>query len=309
MLPSAPQIWNRSERPQAPIVPDGSVTNHALFTVIAIMTFLACICVGLVSMVHRSAQDWLSNVAQEMTVQVAPGENLAERTAAVVNILRQTPGIDRVEAISRNEAEALLSPWLGSELELDSLPIPQLVAVDTNRASPPDIEALRQTLSDAAPGTVLDDHRVWRDQLRSISRSLTLGGLGLLALVIIATVSSIVFATRGAMQANREVIEVLDLVGADPAYIARAFERHFLQLGMKAAIAGGGAALLLFWGFALFGTSGYFSSAGTQASLFLGQARLGLLGHVGVVLTVATVALLTAITSRLTVSKHLKVAR
>jgi cell division transport system permease protein len=155
----------------------------------------------------------------------------------------------------------------------------------------------------------LDDHRVWRDQLKAVSRSLTVGGLGLLALVVVATVASIIFATRGAMQSNREVIEVLDLVGAEPSYVARAFERHFLSLGLKAAILGGFLALGLFWGFALFGFGQGFGAVETNASSFLGHAGLGLLGHAGIIVAVATVALLTAITSRLTVSRHIRFAR
>lgn len=299
-------LWQRSERPTTPIVPDGSVINRALLTVISIMTFLACICVGLVAMVHQSASAWLSNVSQEITVQLAPGEQLSADLEATLRVLRTTPGISSARPLSQEETRNLLQPWLGADLDLEALPVPQLVAVTTDPDNPPDIEALRQQLAAAAPSASLDDHRVWQEQLRAMSRFITLGGFALLGLVLLATTACIIFATRGAMMANREIIEVLDLVGADPGYIARAFERHFLSLGLKAGLAGGLTALVLFWLLAVFGTGAPTSLAGAQASIFFGDMSLGLLGHLAIFATLAVVAVLTAITSRLTVSRHLR---
>ena len=61
----------------------------------------------------------------------------------------------------------------------------------------------------------------------------------MLALVLIATVLSVTFATRAAMATNRTVIEVLHLIGAKDGFIADHFQRHFLELGLKGGAAGG----------------------------------------------------------------------
>ena len=74
----------------------------------------------------------------------------------------------------------------------------------------------------------------------------SLAGVGVLALVLIATMLSVTFATNAAMAANRPVIEVLHLIGAKDAFIAGHFQRHFLKLGLKGGAIGGGAALALF---------------------------------------------------------------
>ena len=57
---------------------------------------------------------------------------------------------------------------------------------------------------------------------------------------------SVTFATRGAMATNRPVIEVLHLIGAKDNFIAGHFQRHFLQLGLKGGLIGGGSAIALF---------------------------------------------------------------
>ena len=63
---------------------------------------------------------------------------------------------------------------------------------------------------------------------------------GLGWLVIVATIISVSFATRGAMAANRPIVEVLHFVGAGDSYIANRFLRHFLRLGLEGGVIGGG---------------------------------------------------------------------
>jgi cell division transport system permease protein len=48
------------------------------------------------------------------------------------------------------------------------------------------------------------------------------------------------------MASNREIIEVLHLVGATDRYIAREFEKHFLRLGIRAGLVGAACAMGVF---------------------------------------------------------------
>ena len=82
--------------------------------------------------------------------------------------------------------------------------------------------------------------------MRTMTSATMFAGIGILALVLIATIISVSFATRGAMAANRPIVEVLHFVGASDRYIANQFQRHFLRLGLKGGVIGGGAAMLLF---------------------------------------------------------------
>ena len=71
-------------------------------------------------------------------------------------------------------------------------------------------------------------------------------GVGIVTLVLIATGLAVVFATRGAMAGNREVVEVLHFVGANDDFIARAFQRRFFRLGLRGGIIGSCLALAVF---------------------------------------------------------------
>jgi cell division transport system permease protein len=120
--------------------------------------------------------------------------------------------------------------------------------------------------------------------------------------VLAAAMMSVMFATRGAMAANRQIIEVLHIIGAKDGFIAAEFQRHFLLLGLKGGAIGGGAAMVLF---ALFGMMSHWLGAGDAAALF-GTLALGTEGYGAMLGLVVLVAAVTAGTSRLTVRRTLR---
>src|SRR6516164_2104436 len=61
-----------AQRLATPIVPSGSIAGRSLTAVVAIMTFLAALATGAVTMVVSAASDWQSDVAREVTIQVRP---------------------------------------------------------------------------------------------------------------------------------------------------------------------------------------------------------------------------------------------
>lgn len=232
----------------APIVPAGSVTGRSLTLVITIMCFLACLTAGAVYMMNQSASAWLRDIASEVTVQVEAKERTdVDKTVAEVSafLTRQT-GIAAVRAISMADASQLLEPWLGQTDALRTLPVPRLIAVELDRTTPADLDAVRASLGQQFKGVTLDDHRRWQQQIRTITRSFALGGLAILLLVGAATTAIIVSATKSAMASNREIVEVLHFVGATDRFIAREFERHFLRLGVRAGVVGAVWAMAVF---------------------------------------------------------------
>ena len=120
--------------------------------------------------------------------------------------------------------------------------------------------------------------------MRTMTNATVFAGLGILALVIMVTIISVSFATRGAMAANRPIVEVLHFVGAGDRYIANRFLRHFLRLGLEGGLIGVGAAMLLF-GFAEFHRRLVFRHAGgrpvRRAARHVLAAAVGLSGPGG----------------------------
>lgn len=293
---------------EADIVPPQSVQGSALVTVVAIMTFLACVMAGIASMVQGAAADWRGEIARELTVEVRPtdGASMAERLGQVRRIVEAAPGVASARALSGEETEALLAPWLGVDVPLDELPVPRLVAVTVDDPAALDLGRLAAAV-EAVPGATLDDHRMWTDRLSDMANAVTLAVFVLMGLILAALAFSVVFATRAAMASNAETIAVLHFVGAEAGFIAREFQRHFLVLALRGGAIGGGAALAVFLALEVagWGASATGSAAGSQAAALLGDPTVGAAGYAAVLGIVFLVALLTALTTRVAVHGHL----
>ena len=296
-----PQVPARA-RNLSPIVPRASIAGRALVAVVAIMTFLASITTGAVLLVSASAAEWQSEVASEITVQVRPsaGRDLDRDAAAVAEAMRAQPGILEIRPFTKAESAKLLEPWLGSGLSFDDLPVPRVIVARVQPGAALDLAALRTRMTQVAPSASVDDHRAWIERMRSMSGATVLAGIGILALVIVATIISVSFATRGAMAANRPIVEVLHFVGAGDRYIANRFQRHFLRLGLEGGVIGGGVAMLGF-GFSE-SIAGWFAGTpvGDQFVALLGTFSLRPSGYLTLAAQAVLIAAITAWASRRT---------
>jgi cell division transport system permease protein len=296
-----PQVPPRA-RNLSPIVPRASIAGRALVAVVAIMTFLASITTGAVLLVSASAAEWQSEVASEITIQVRPqaGRDIERDSTAVADAMRAQSGIVEIRPFTKAESAKLLEPWLGSGLSLDDLPVPRVIVARVQPRTVLDLTALRSRVSKVAPSASIDDHRAWIERMRSMTGATVFAGIGILALVIIATIISVSFATRGAMAANRPIVEVLHFVGAGDRYIANRFLRHFLRLGLQGGVIGGGIAMLLF-GFSESIASWFSGTAvGDQFAALLGTFSLRPSGYLALAAQAVLIAAITAWASRRT---------
>lgn len=294
-------------RGDTPIVPKRSIAGRSLVAVVAIMTFLASLTTGAVVLVRSSAVEWQSDVAREVTIQVRPaqGRDLDADVARAVEIARTARGVSEVRAYSKEESARLLEPWLGSGLALDDLPVPRMIVVKLPSGRV-DLAPLRKALSERVAGAILDDHRAWIDRMRTMAQTTIAGGIGVLILMLAATVLSVIFATRGAMATNRPIVEVLHFVGAKSGFIAGQFQRHFLMLGLEGGIIGGGLAMLLFAAAGFAARMSATTPGGDQVATLFGSFALGWGGYLAIGAQILLIALVTAVASRRTVDRTLQ---
>ena len=198
----------------SPIVPRASISGRALVAVVAIMTFLASITTGTVLLVSASAAEWQSEVGSEITIQVRPqaGRDIERDVAAAADAMRAEPGIVEIRPFTKEESAKLLEPWLGSGLSLDELPVPRVIVARLQPGAMLDLVALRARVMRLAPSASVDDHRAWIERMRSMSGATVLAGVGILALVIIATIISDHIRNRGSRaEADQAVISGPDI--------------------------------------------------------------------------------------------------
>ncbi|WP_299867208.1 FtsX-like permease family protein [uncultured Roseobacter sp.] len=220
------------------VVPPSGFTAQLTIFAAAAMAFLAVFAMALSLASGRLAARWGNELAQSSTIRiVAPLDQRQAQTDAALRILETTAGVAYARALDDAEQQALLAPWFGAELDLQALPVPQLIEVieeDTGF----DAAGLRLRLAAEVPGAVLDDHSRWRAPLVAAANRLRL--LGWISAVLLgASVAVMVtLAANTALAANAQVIAVLRLVGATDRYIAQAFIRRFTLRAFGGAIIG-----------------------------------------------------------------------
>ncbi|MCP5366532.1 MAG: cell division protein [Hyphomicrobiales bacterium] len=271
---------------------------------LAFAVFLAVLALAGLLALNAVAARWEHGVTDTLTVQLMPppsGDARVEEEnhLAVLEALRKTPEVATARPVPTREVLRLLEPWLGDTSAAAGLPLPRLIEVRLLAGAELDVKALEDRLRRlaGAPLTV-DDHGVWLAKVVRLIR-LAQGLAGLVLLLIAATtVGTVVFTTRTGLAIHHEVIEVLHLIGARDAYVARQFGAHALALGLRGGL--GGLALAVPTLVAM----GYL--AGSLDSGVLPQVSFGPFEWAMLCLPPLAVAALATATARLTVLRVLE---
>ncbi len=278
--------------------------NRFLPWLIALMVYLAGLAVAGTVALDRAVDRWSSGLGGSLTVQVAPAveaeDPIAEtkaRVARAIALIEATPGIARVEELATDRLAKLLEPWLGSGELMGELPLPRLIDVELVPGPGFDTAALAGRLEAEVPGASLDDHGAWLDDLKALARSIEGVALAILLLIAVAGVAAVVFVTRTGLAVHHEIVEVLHLVGAKDAYVAKQFQSHALILSLKGGLVGTALAVVSILGLDYLG-------ARVEVTL-LPKLTLGPWGWIGIVAVPLVAAAIATLTARITVTRSL----
>ncbi|HTZ35454.1 MAG TPA: hypothetical protein VMB84_05475 [Stellaceae bacterium] len=273
-------------------------TARFLPWIIALMVYLAAMGgAGLIWLADTVSQ-WDTAVASALTLQVPPDAS-QPRIEMALGALRQTKGVISARLLDQGETAKLLEPWLGNSVPIQDLPLPHLVDIKVDPRVAIDYATLRKQLDSILPSAQLDSNRAWLGGVRQFALRVE-GVIAAGVVVVVALiVAIIVFTARIGLAIHRPVIELLHLLGAQDAYIARQFQIHALGLGLQGGLIGALAAAL---------TVVVIGPAGHMLQLPVPVAMYGILDWRLWLLLVATAALAGAIamaTARITVLRQL----
>ena len=230
----------------APFLPERETRDGALVFVVAVLCFLACVTGLTVIAADRAASGWSRQLSAEATVIVRPrgGETPDSAAARAAETLAGVAGVGEARALEPKQAYDLVRPWLGDVADVEDLPVPRLVAVSLDPRRPATAPAMQAALKAQGVDAIVDDHSLW---LRDIRRAASLArGLAAVVFLLIAGAAGAVvaFATRAGLAAQRQVVEVLHLTGAEDRFIASLFQAQFARVAAIAGLIGAlGAAL------------------------------------------------------------------
>jgi cell division transport system permease protein len=220
--------------------------------IIAFMVYLAALALAIGMGLDGVIGRWQAGLAGNLTVQItheatATQADRERRVHAVVDLLA-IPEVESVQVLGDDEITRLLEPWLGSAVSVADLPVPDLVAVTLKPGASADIGAIETMLQSSVPQADVDDHSEWLSDLLVFARSVQwLAGI-VVVLTSLAAAITVIFVTRTGLAIHRRVIDIVHLIGARDAYIARQFQGHALRLGILGGTLGVALAALTLLG-------------------------------------------------------------
>ncbi len=172
-------------------------------------------------------------------------------TVQVLALLKTTPGVAFAAVVAPAELEELIEPWLGTREGQPPLPMPRLIDVGFDPGLEPDLARLEESLRAIVPEARIEDTAPGPapGELAARTARLLAGSAALALLAAILVVVAVV--TRLSLDLHAETVDLLRLMGAADRYVARQFEQHALASGLRGALVGFGAGLVLVLGFIL----------------------------------------------------------
>jgi cell division transport system permease protein len=221
----------------------GDPTRPLRFWLFALIGYLAAIGGLALVLISDDLREWNRSLGNSLTLQI-PADASAARLETVLALLRQTAGIRGVRLLEPAETARLLEPWLGPAAAIDTLPVPRLIDLRIDPDTAIDFADLRQKLSSIVPGAQLDDHRQWLGNFRGAAIRLeSLIAVAMAAIVVLA-IALTVSLTHTGLALHGETVELLHLIGAEDADIARPFQADALRRGLLGGAIGAATALV-----------------------------------------------------------------
>lgn len=277
-------------------------TSRFVPWILSLMVFLSLLSLTIGLGLRNITQEWQHALTGKITIEIPYNSNvdqeLDERVSAIIDTLHTVPEIQSVEIIGSQETQRLLEPFLGTDLPLEDLPLPQLIAIELNSLDALDLQQLQVQLEQAAGTVKIDDHGYWMKDIQNLSK--TIEHLCLFIILLIFGISTIVvvYATHMGLAIHFNVIELLHIMGAPDKYIAQQFQRHMTMTSLKGSLIGA-LGMLLCLGL-------LFVVSGTAENAFIPSFSLTLPQLLGLTIIPLILIALTSFSARLTVVKALR---
>ncbi len=208
----------------------------ALAALLATLLYVCALALLVHFVLGHAADGMDTGIRSSMTVEIlSPSsdqtdwKSAEERLKTVQERMRKVPGVIKADAVPLAHMRDLLKPWLGEKITLDGLPIPLLLDVQLDPRATIDKNALNKIIADV-PGTILDDHGRFMGQLVAFGQSMRNISLSVILLSVAALVLSAYFAAQATFYMNRDMIEILHLIGAEDNAIAQHTGMSILRL-------------------------------------------------------------------------------
>lgn len=213
----------------------------------SIYMYLFIIMLAIFMAINAMASSWEKDIAGAITVQITPIEDqnkhidaakTQEQLNKVQQFIEQVAGVADVRVLDEQAVQRLMSPWIGSKVDLSTLPIPQLLDVRLKPDAELNYDEITRGLKLLTPNASIDNHRLWLNRLIKFATSLKTIALAILLMVVAICAFSIYYSARTSLNINIESVKILHIIGAKDDFIAKLYAFDYAKIGLLSGIIG-----------------------------------------------------------------------
>ena len=129
----------------------GGSSNSFLRLLIGLMSILGMLALAASFALSAMTTRWEQGLADKITIEIPASDSAGEMIAAssvqsmtddAAKIIGARNDVLEAEIMEESHVRELLSPWLGEDMVMDSIPIPGIISVTFEKGTKPDIKAL-----------------------------------------------------------------------------------------------------------------------------------------------------------------------
>jgi cell division transport system permease protein len=193
--------------------------------------------------VAQATRDITATLQIEVPKQATAND---QKLRDIITTLRGHPSVREAHVLSPANMEALLKPWMGEDIALDNLGLPNIIDVEVYPENPPNIAELQTLLARIATGVRIEARGPWVKQVAQASRLVQTSVLGAALLLLSCMFGLVVLVARTGLRLHFHTVRLLHMFGATDDYILRQFQWNMGMLVARGALVGTGIAALLY---------------------------------------------------------------
>ncbi|MDR2464563.1 MAG: hypothetical protein LBD36_03085 [Holosporales bacterium] len=225
-------------------IPVGSVQNsRSLSLIFSVLIFLLSFVATCVFLFSQGFHKWERGNSYKVTVEIPVDlqsiNNQEQITNKVMQELNSMPEVLKIQRVDPEKLKAMLTLWAGDKgISNTDLHVPVLLDVEFNSSNQIDIENIKQKLRQISMDINIENHNTWAQKLVVFGKSLKLVTMVIGSFILLCTIIIVILVTKSALQAYYSTLDILRLLGAKNAYIARIFQNQILKSSFYGGICG-----------------------------------------------------------------------
>lgn len=234
-------------------------TSRYVPWIVGLMMYLAVLSSLLFCFFQTYFHEWTEGIQNTFTVEIYSQEQkissdytssqennnqdeiLKDQLQKIQIYLKDTPGIIDVVLVDREDLAQLLTPWFGN-IEIEhSIDVPFHIEGKIQKGTSLNLELIQKQIQEIIPFSRIVEHEVYFLPLKRLGISLKIFVLILLSSFFLVALVTLSFSVQTSLLIHKPIIDILSLLGASDAFIAKEFKKLALHMALK----GGGLAFII----------------------------------------------------------------